>query len=106
MKTKQQPRFYVRHQPPESETVMVERVTAPGPGNAFAQVLKLYPETHLIDAERTGIGVTGNFILRYDAPSTCTVDVSANGMANESYEQDAMPFFNYPEIKRERRTFR
>jgi hypothetical protein len=103
---KTQPHYYVRHQPPGVESVIVKTVAAPNPGSAFAQVLKLYPGTCLLGAERIGTGITGNFILRYDPPSTCTVDASANGMANESYEQDAMPFFNDPEIKRKRRMSR
>jgi hypothetical protein len=103
---KTQPRYYVRHHPPGSETAIIKTVSAPGPGNAFAQVLKLYPGTRLLGAERIGSGVTGNLILQYDPPSTCTVDASANGMANESYEQDVMPFFNDPEVRRKRKMFR
>jgi hypothetical protein len=103
---KTQARYYVRHHPPGSETAMVKTVAASNPGSAFAQVLKLYPGTHLLSAERTGAGVTSSFILQYEPPSTCTVDVSDNGMVDESYEQDAMPFFNDPEIKRKRRMFR
>jgi hypothetical protein len=103
---KTQPHYYVRHHPPGSETAIIETVSAPNSGAAFASVLKLYPGTRLLGAERTGTGVMGNFILRCDPPSTCSVDPSANGMANESYEQDLMPFFNDPEVRRKRKMFR
>jgi hypothetical protein len=78
---------------------MIKLIKGTDVGNAFTKVLKMYPGTHIIDAEQVGAGITASFILRYQAPSTCSVDASDN---SETYQQTDMSFLSDPEINRKK----